>query len=360
MNTPDPASGPQPSLPLRLGFWLLLGMFSTGFAEVVSGSQPFPFFQPWGIIVVTPLYTLHILVLTTVIVRFRMLTWQGLCFAGALFGLYEACITKVLWDPPWGQEVALSFAGVAWAHVVLLVLWWHPLVAFFVPLLLAETLLTGSRSVLGALPQPVRDALTTGRRPLHWTLGFAVCCGLVTSGSPATIAETTVSIATNGLLLILLIALWRARGRGTRYSMESLLPGRTGLVVCAALLAALYAITGPLLLPDSLPGADGYLAIGMLYAVLAAGLLRCRAFYRPAASGDIINPAVSPVWPVYVIFLATYAIVAACSELILGAHTVAFMMLNWLVGGVIGLYVYGRALYSLRSSVMATVAQAHR
>lgn len=349
MNTPDPASGSQPSLSSRLGFWLLLGILSTGFAEVVSGSQPFPFFQPWGIIVVTPLYTLHIVVLTTIIVRFRMLTWQGLCFAGALFGLYEACITKVLWDPPWGQEVALSFAGVAWAHVVLLVLWWHPLMAFFVPLLLAEMLLTGSRSVLGALPRRVRDALTTGRRPLLWTLVFAVGCGLVTSGSPTTIAETIVSIATNGLLLILLIALWRARGQGTRYSMESLLPGRTGLVVCAVLLAALYAITGPLLLPDSLPSADGYLAIGMLYAVLAAGLLRCRAFYRLATSGDIINPVVSPVWPVYVLFLVTYTLVAACSEFILGAHTVAFMMLNWLIGGIIGLYVYGRAIYSLRT-----------
>jgi hypothetical protein len=44
-------------------FWLILGAFSTSFAEVVRSSDLFPSFNAWGLIVVSPLYTLYILVL---------------------------------------------------------------------------------------------------------------------------------------------------------------------------------------------------------------------------------------------------------------------------------------------------------
>ncbi|NIA12564.1 MAG: hypothetical protein GWP08_00695 [Nitrospiraceae bacterium] len=109
-------------------------MLSTAFAEVTCGSDRFPFFLPWGILMVTPLYTLHLVCLASILARTRRLTWPGLCFAGALFGMYEAYITKVLWAPDWGLELAVPFAGVMWLHVVLLVFWWHPLMAFVVPL----------------------------------------------------------------------------------------------------------------------------------------------------------------------------------------------------------------------------------
>ncbi len=339
------AKGSDPPRPLKVGFWLLLGMLSTAFAEVVVGSSPYPFFSPWGILITTPLYTLHILVLTTILVRFRMLTWQGLCFAGALFGLYEAYITKVLFDPPWGQEVALSLGGVAWAHVVLLVLWWHPLMAFFVPLLVAETLLTGSRSVLDVLPARVRAALTSGKRLLRWVVGFAVGCGLLTSGSPTGLGTAVFSIVSNGLLLLLLIWLWRTRGTGTRYTMASLLPGTKGLVVCIMLLIVLYLFTGRVIRPESLPGMTGNVVIAVLYALLAAALIRCRAFYRPESPGTTVD--LTNGW-LALVFTVTYALTAVCSELILGSLAVVFLLVNWLVGGIAGLCVYGCAVYSIR------------
>jgi len=349
MVAAERSSNPEPPLRLKLGFWLLLGMLSTAFAEVVSGSDPFPFFLPWGFLVVTPLYSLHTLVLATIIVRFRMLTWQGLCFAGAVFGLYEAYITKVLFDPPWGQEVALSFAGVAWAHAVLLVLWWHPLMAFFVPLLIAETLLTKSRLVLDALPASLRTALTTGRRPLLWTVGFAVCCGLMTSGTPTTIGIAVVSIVSNGVLLLFLVWFWRTRLDGTRLTMDALLPGRKGLAVCAVLLGALYLVAGPFLRAESLPAMDGHVAIAVAYVLFAAALFRCRAFYRVAPSHRTGKTAGTMPWFPLGAFVITYAVTTVCSKQVLGSYAIAFPLANWLVGGLIGLLVYGRALYSLWS-----------
>ncbi|MFB0504573.1 MAG: hypothetical protein ACETWE_12125, partial [Candidatus Bathyarchaeia archaeon] len=56
--------------PPRLFFWIILGTLSTFFAEVLSGSDLFPFFHWWGLLVTTPLYTLHILVLSYVVFRF--------------------------------------------------------------------------------------------------------------------------------------------------------------------------------------------------------------------------------------------------------------------------------------------------
>ncbi|MFO7944382.1 MAG: hypothetical protein R6U51_08825 [Anaerolineales bacterium] len=71
----------------------------------------FPYFHAWGLLVVVPLYGLHILVLAHLVYRSPQPHFPSLIFAGMLFGLYEAYLTKVLWDPPWGE--ALIIGGVA-------------------------------------------------------------------------------------------------------------------------------------------------------------------------------------------------------------------------------------------------------
>ncbi len=332
---------------MKFGFGLLLGMLSTAFAEVVAGSTQFPFLNPWGILMVTPLYTMHIVVLATILVRFRMLTWQGLCFAGALFGLYEAYVTKVLFNPPWGQEVALSFAGVAWAHVVLLALFWHALLAFFVPLLLGEILLTRSRRVLGVLPMRVRAALTGGRRPWYWIIAFAVGCGLSSSGNATSLPKTGLAIVYNGALIALLTWLWRTRAQGTRFTLEELLPGRRGLAVLCALLGLFYLGTSLTLRRDWLPGPEGHVAMALLYALFGGALLRCRAVYRESATTqDPELPGAMP-WRPFLAFVGIYAIVTLCTRLAMGQFAVAFLLVDWAVGGLAALVVYARAAYSL-------------
>ena len=153
----------------KLFFWLILGTFSVFLAEVAGGSAPFPFFDAWGLYAVLPLYTLHIVFLSFAVVRpRRRVVFTALFSAGAVFGLYEAYITKVIWDPTWGER-GLAVGGVFLAQTAMLVLYWHPFMAFLVPLVAGELLLTSSSDVLDALPGPVRRAL---RSP--WILIAAV------------------------------------------------------------------------------------------------------------------------------------------------------------------------------------------
>ena len=89
-------------------FWIILAALSTFFAEVFSGSDMFPFFHPWGLLVVVPLYGLHIILLSSLVYRAGKPRFASLVFAGMLFGLYEAYLTKVLWAPPWGYPVIIA------------------------------------------------------------------------------------------------------------------------------------------------------------------------------------------------------------------------------------------------------------
>ena len=77
-------------------FWLILAALSTFFAEVFSGSDMFPYFSAWGLVVVVPLYGLHTILLAHMVYRTDKPRFPSLVFAGMIFGLYEAYLTKVL------------------------------------------------------------------------------------------------------------------------------------------------------------------------------------------------------------------------------------------------------------------------
>ena len=95
----------------KLIFWVLMAMLSAFFAEVLSGSFIFPYVLPWGICSVLPLYGLHLLILAYFVFRGRP-KLHTLLLAGFIFGLYEAYVTFVLFDPPWGDTL-ISIGGVS-------------------------------------------------------------------------------------------------------------------------------------------------------------------------------------------------------------------------------------------------------
>ena len=59
-------------------FWIILGLLSTFFAEVIAGSTPYPFFSLVGLLFVTPLYFLHTLFFISIIYRFGKPTLPAL------------------------------------------------------------------------------------------------------------------------------------------------------------------------------------------------------------------------------------------------------------------------------------------
>jgi hypothetical protein len=164
----------------------------------------------------------------------------------------------------------------------------------------------------------------------------------------------------NGALIFFLIWVWRARFDGTRYRLEDLLPGRRGLVVWSVLLGLFYLVTGATLRIDWLPGPAGHVAMGALYVALGAALFRCRNLYHEAPSLLETVPSRSMPWRSFLAFVAIYGTVTACTRLALGQLAVAFLLVDWAVGGLVAIIVYARAAYSLRPGAMPTVAQAHR
>jgi len=253
----------EPTARVKAFFWLILGSFSVFFAEVISGSEIFPFTKLTGWILIFPLYTLHTIVLWTVVFRYGRGWLYALFPAGALFGLYEAYITKVLWSPTWGG-LPFYVGGVAVVETALLVLFWHSFLAFIVPLFLAETVLTSSREMFAYAPDWAQRLLTSSRAKM---MGYAlaVCSGLFSSQGAPTIFHALASGVISSVFLMALVRLWMRRG-GTRYSFRALLPGPRGFKVLAALLLLDYVALGAILRPEALPGIEAQVTIWVLYA----------------------------------------------------------------------------------------------
>ncbi|MCL5270473.1 MAG: hypothetical protein M1457_07980 [bacterium] len=194
----DDRSKSAPPWRLKLFCWVLLAMFSAVLAEVPAGSSPMLLYHPWGLLVVTPLYGLHLLFFATIVYRWGRPTFFTLFFAGALFGLYEAYITKVLWNPTWTGDYH-HLAGLVVEPTLMMTLFWHNWMAFILAAggrrVVADALAHGAgraaraaASVVGAAGSPRLAAGWRGvdfwavrQRAAHPTeepqVAFAVVCG---------------------------------------------------------------------------------------------------------------------------------------------------------------------------------------
>lgn len=259
------------SLPTKLLFWLILGTLSVELAEVVSSSDPFPFFHLWGLIVTFPVYALHVLVLAYFVFGRKKATLPSLFLAGAILGMYEAYLTKVLWNPTWGESFTLQAGGVYVIQTAVLVLFWHPLLAFVLPVFFAENLFTSSSETFDALPRFAQKALR--KRPVFFlaVVAFAVFGGIYQSGALRTLRLSLLSGASATAALFLLGGLWRWVRRGRSLSLRDVLPSKRQAAVLGAFLLVMYIVMGALLRRDALPRTlTPHLTVGGMYAILIA------------------------------------------------------------------------------------------
>lgn len=335
--------------PLRLGFGLLLGMFSTLFAEVLAGSDPFPLFHAWGLAVVWPLYLLHMLVLAGLLFQLGRPCWPALYLVGVVFGLYEAYLTKQLWAPDWGDAL-FSVGGVAVIETIVLAMFWHPLFAFILPLLVAETALTDSRHVLTALPGGVRWLLVPGRAHIALPL-VAVLGGLIHSGNSPGWAPGLASLLANALLAIGAAVLWRLTCHGHRYILEELLPRGRELIWLALMLGSMYLLLGVAIRPEALPSVGSQLIIIALYAVtiaLAAISLR---------RGPSLAPAVPrlPSWTAgrWLALVVIAVLTSTAVKFLLGTGTDVLVIVGWMCYTLVGTVAYISAVVQACRGVLS-------
>jgi hypothetical protein len=323
-------------------------MLSTYIAEVTVGSAPFPFFDPFSILVAVPLYTLHILVLGTLVVRGRKVTLASLFVGGIIFGLYEAYITKVIWDPYWEFGITVHVADVAVIQTIILILWYHNFFAFIIPLFVAETYLSSSRKIFQALPVRVRSWFGEGRL-MRTILMLAIAFGMLQAASGHGPAISLVSVGVGGLLIFSLCHIFRSAANGTSYTIDELLPDKAQFRILLALLLVFYAIFTPLLLPENMPGLIGHVSVILMYVgafLLLRSLLRANGEEVARAGiphhiGHMIDLSEKRV----LIFLAAYTATATIMGFVAVLAGLVTICIH-IAGVTLGVIILSRAVQS--------------
>ncbi|MBW6519115.1 MAG: hypothetical protein K0A89_11525 [ANME-2 cluster archaeon] len=333
----------QPTRKTKIFSWLILGSFSVFFAEVVSGSDMFPYFNPWGIIAIMPLYTLHILVLGYVVFTIGKPRFYTLFLAGTIFGMYEAYITKVLWSPSWKDPLFL-FGGVAVVESIVLVLFWHPFWAFIIPLFAGENLLSNSNEIVNGLPDKAKKLLNSRRSYLLVPL-FAFMAGMLQSGNSPDPGLSLLSGASTLGFLIVLIIVWRKVTKGEEYSLRQLLPSHKEFKVILSLLFLLYVTMGLVIQLEILPGLLPQLTIWMIYAALFLLL-----YLHIKKSGKSPLPETIQLnRPVTLTKLVILSLIFTFASVFFTAAGVGLviMVLMWFGGGAFGIFLMVRTIRDL-------------
>ena len=331
----------QPSKKIQWLFWLILAAFSTFFAEVFSGSDMFPFFHPFGLLVVVPLYGLHILLLAHLVYRTSQPGFSSLVFAGMIFGLYEAYLTKVLWAPPWGG--ALIAAEIAPVETLVLVFWWHAWFSFIIPLLVTEVLFTGTNQVGAILPGKIGSFLNSWK-------GLALLVifgGVFQSINSPSVGRSLLSGVSTTAVLIGLTILWRRFTANQSYSFSELLPDRRQFRWLLIPTALMYLVMGILLRPEAYPGLLGHLVIWILY-----GLSFALLFYSLSSPKPINTADPTPATPGlsrcsthrWLMLAALFPLSAVLGELLLAPIAEPMALLFWFGGIAFGLWMFFKAL----------------
>jgi len=318
-------------------FWIILAAFSTFFAEVFSGSDMFPFFHGWGLLVVVPLYGLHIILLANLVYRADKPRFPSLVFAGMLFGLYEAYLTKVLWAPPWGDPVII--AGFAPIETLVLVFWWHAWFSFIIPLLIAEKLLTGSTDLALSFPGKIGKFLNS------WGGLAAVIIfgGLFQSINSPSVGQSLLSGLSTSAVLVGVVFLWKRITKDQSYNMEDLLPNQKQFKWLLIPTGIMYLVMGILVRPDWYPGFIGHLMIWILYGV---------SFYLLSRSRNIPEPVPEPgetnleIWENkrWLLLAAVFPLAATGGELLFGPIANSLALIFWFGGILFGVIMFLTAL----------------
>lgn len=281
----------QPKKITRLVFWLLLGFLSTFFAEALSGSAPDFLITGFGYFGIFPIYALHSLLLAALVIsRRKPFSLRTLYLTSLLFGMYEAYITKVLWQPPWNEN-ALHIANVAIAETGLLVLFWHSIFSFILPLFWIEGIALKSNQLGALLPENWRGRLI-GYRGAILT---GIIGGILSGSAIGNPDDAVFLMLANCLAMSLIMALWRLVNRKDAFDLADLLPHKSGAILLGILLVIDYLIFGLQLRREVHPGILGQAAILVLYALIGLSIhLSMRKDNRQAGQFEIEQMTATP------------------------------------------------------------------
>jgi hypothetical protein len=244
---------------------MLLTVLSIAFAEVSIGSAPFGLLNPAEFVFLSAVYGGHLLLLGAYIFRRnRQPTLAALWSAGAIFGMYEFYLTKVLWDQPWDGVMVTQ--GIEVLATIVLVGFWHPFMSFILPLMVGEQLLVEKPHIAGLFPRWLHS-------PKRWVaVGLLLTVAVNQGAFTANPGVLLVVIPWTALMLV--VAARRLAPDEKLSSLGDILPTGRALGLVALVVGATYALFTPLWRPEVPIPVDRQMLAWMLYAVLAIALHR--------------------------------------------------------------------------------------
>jgi hypothetical protein len=257
---------------------VLIGFLSMVFAEAFSGSSILWFITRWAWFVTLPLYWSHALLFLNLAIRSKRTSVGQLYLWGILFGLYESWVTKVLWagyltEPP----LLGTVFGFAIAESIVLLLFWHPIIAFVLPILVFQILAqagnTSNEGMETAFPTHTSFLQRSRRNSVFYLYAFIIGSLFMTVNSEYDFIAAGITALGSLILVLIPYYLIKRRGGGS-FSIQSLRLGKKGLTVTAAYVILtvtaayvilLYAITFPILRPEGIPGIETIIATFFIY-----------------------------------------------------------------------------------------------
>lgn len=322
---------------LRFILLVLLSLTSVFFAEIIAGSSKYPLFDLWGLLVVIPLYGLHIIILLYIINRFvgnKQILFSTMYFAGVIFGLYEAYITKVLFVGL-GEDSYIVF-GIALLEFIVLVFFWHPIFAFIIPALVFEGFMTTDSNIYEGLPNKLKQFLSkkSGR------LAIFIIIGMFLSLNSSGFIEAFLSGISVGIPVVFLYYILRKKGVHTRYSLGDILPDKKTMKVLVILLGLMYLIMGIFIDPEALKF-SGQFMILIIYIVF--GFIFFTKLIKNKLEMDLsfVKDAVSIKYMMYyiVIIIFTGSAVSLLWSFGLRDYFMVSFWIIWVISG-ITLFIY--------------------
>ncbi|AAL80787.1 hypothetical protein PFDSM3638_03315 [Pyrococcus furiosus DSM 3638] len=311
-------------IPKRYVFWFILGSLSTLFGEVAIGATLYPFFSLWGIIVILPLYGLHTLVLSSIVYRFGRPRFETLYLAGVIFGLYEAYITKIIWNPDW--ESPIQVGGISALELLVVVFFWHPFMSFIIPIGVAE-LLTSRRKLL---PEFILK---------HPAL-FAIVLGALESSNSPSPLHSFLSLASTLVIVLLLVRWWMTGYEGE--NLDDLLPTLGELRVLIPFLLVYYIALSLGIKREAIPGLGPQAFVWFLYALTFYLLYRALKKSRGVEVERTAAPSLRKLVVLSVVWIIS-GVVFSTLELFIHELKFAIIAILWLSGAVVGLVSFFRS-----------------
>jgi len=248
-------------------------------------------------------------------------------------------MTKVVWRPDWGPPI-LSVGGFAIVETAVIAFFWHPVLAFLIPVVVGECVLTRSRDSWDFLPRIIQRRFQDGWTGRIGIVSVGVACGAFQSfNSPSPVKSLLSGFASLGFIALLLFVWFRKTGRHS-WTMRDLLPRRRGFLVMLGILFGYYVFLGVTIRPQVIPGFGPQAVVWVIYAVLFALL-----YIRLRKAGlQAIGPGLSPQrfsWLVFLEVSLALTLTSAGLNFIPGNYISVIRLFFWVFGTVgLGLFLY--------------------